>query len=259
MTKTDMSGQYGEAPAVVGDLNLDDAWTEFMHYLYLPVRIPRYDGGRGDFVFPANVAFLEDITRRVVTDAVNVQRGLQDPYVYITARRGFAAPGSPLNRPGWHCDDFGGDDLNYIWTDRFPTRFLLADMPLLISDDDAKSMADMEYQANCAKTNMAGGSMVGFETNVFHNQRIVDGPVNAVVRLTPHVIHDTPIIPAPGGMRSFFKISVSNNRFDLLGNSHNHELDYDWPMTGRDPVRNQPSSKTNRDHFETSYEKDDDA
>lgn len=51
----------------------------------------------------------------------------------------------------------------------------------------------------------------------------------------------TPEIPPPGGMRSFFKISVSTHRYDLLGNSHNYLLDYSWPMLDRQTLRNQPS------------------
>lgn len=78
--------------------------------------------------------------------------------------------------------------------------------------------------------------------------RIITYPDSTVLRLDPYVIHDTPLIPAPGGMRSFFKISVSTNRYDLVGNSHNYLFDYAWPMTDRAALRNQPHG--NRDYSE---------
>lgn len=218
-----------------------------MHYLYLPVRIPSSDSGyepasgMGTAVaIPERLAFLEPAIRRSINQARFMFRHLEDPYVYVTARRGFATPGNPLNRPGMHCDDFGGTDLNFIWSDAYPTRFLLADEPLNIRPDDAESMVDMQRHADMAVRNANPGTMAGYETNVFHNQRIVDGPLNTLLRLDPYVIHDTPVIEKPG-MRSFFKISVSTHRYDLVGNSHNYDLDYDWPMYSREALRNQPS------------------
>lgn len=244
---------YGEAPVDLGPLNLP-GWHEFMHYLYLPVRMPLSDtqspggldvgkvrrgasmgflatGGHERMYFPRflpeRLRFLERAIWAAFEDAWSL--GFGDPYIYVTARRGFATPGNPLNRPGWHCDDFGGTDLNYIWADRWPTRILRSDDPLNISDDDAESMSDMDLIATVA----ANGGYDG-------DPRIVDAPVGHLLRLSPYVIHDTPVIPAPGGMRSFFKISVSTHRYNLIGNSHNHLLDYDWPMHDRAAVRNQP-------------------
>lgn len=224
-----MSDYYGMAPTPIAEFDLPD-WQEFMHYLYLPVRIPRSDrGGRGraDFGIPDRLSFLWGSIGSVLGDA---RAHLQDPYIYVTARRGFATPGNPLNRPGWHCDDFGGTDLNYIWCDEFPTRVLRADPGSIdMPADDMESMKVMDDLAE----------MVTWP----NTDDIWIEPVRTrtMYRLTPHVIHDTPIIPAPGGMRSFFKISVSNHRYDLIGNSHNYLLDYDWPMVSRDVLRNQPN------------------
>lgn len=230
---------YGEAPTVLGEHTL--AWDEFMHYLYLPVRIPARDDARvplgidcdahqpatgPQYALPERLGFLGPIMHNVIHDARRESSHLTDPYVYVTARRGYATPGNPLNRPGWHCDDFGGTDLNYVWSDAYPTRFLQSTTPLNIPEDDAASMIRMDNYAAVAD----GGSLW-----------IEEYPDRSLLRLTPWVIHDTPIIPAPGGMRSFFKISVSTHRYDLLGNSHNYLLDYDWPMHDRASVRNQPA------------------
>ena len=228
-----MTGRYGEGPVSLCPYRLDNDWHEFMHYLYLPVVIPEE---RGEVRLPKRLAFLFPAVIEAMADASREAehlRSLDTLHVYVTARRGFAGPGNPLNRPGWHCDDFGGSDLNYIWSDVFPTRFLLSDEALLISADDKQSMQDM---ADLASVAGRGG----------YHWRVEDGPVNELLRLTPWVIHNTPEIPAPGGMRSFFKISVSTHRYDLLGNSHNHLLDYDWPMVDRSVLRNQPGG--NRDY-----------
>jgi len=238
------SNYYGEAPVDLGPLALPE-WQEFMHYLYLPVRLPADEGGGvPDVVLPARLEFLRDAVEWAFWDARQTAPHLgADPYVYVTARRGFATPGNPLNRPGWHCDDFGGSDLNYIWTDRFPTRFLTSDKPLAIPADDAASMHEFEVLAGIAQRN----------SDDYRQRRIYNGnaerpslwiedgwPTGHLLRLSPYVIHDTPLIPEPGGMRSFFKISVSTHRYNLLGNSHNHLLDYDWKMYDRAEVRNRP-------------------
>lgn len=256
-----MTGVYGEAPTDLGPLDLSEHWHEFLHYLYMPVRIPERDPGVAvdsaardsdlAITLPTRLRFLWKPVATALADAARTAPHLADPYVYVTARRGYAAPGNPLNRPGFHCDDFGGSDLNYIWTDAFPTRFLLADEPLTPSSDDAESMADFEDFARAAEQRAATSAANPFPWPVIEdrlNLRIVDGPVNELLRLTPHVIHSTPEVPEPGGMRSFFKVSVSTHRYDLLGNSHNHLLDYDWPLYDRQALRNQPGAYADRDY-----------
>lgn len=247
-----LPGFYGEAPVDLGGILMDDRWHEFMHYLYLPVRVPKRDlralpeGVRkadGPWArLPERMWFLDTPLRIALLDAAAFEH-LADPYVYITARRGFATPGNPLNRPGWHCDDFGGTDLNYIWSDIYPTRLLRSDYPIALPDDDVTSMDAMAaYERRWDAAGMEG------ETNRKGRAWIEDAPTNRLLRLSPYVIHDTPVIPAPGGMRSFFKISVSSHRYNLLGNSHNYLLDYDWPMHDRQAIRNQPGG--NGDYYE---------
>lgn len=264
-----MSGYYGEAPADLGALDLPN-WQEFMHYLYLPVRIPaRDDIRRGvvcdvhtpatgpQYAVPERLGFLGPHLWTVMRDAEQVAPHLDDPYVYVTARRGFATPGNPLNRPGWHCDDFGGTDLNYIWTDAFPTRVLRSHVDLGLPTDDAASLTAMEMLAEEARDliveQRARDEVFGLRPALEpspdeESAWITDVPLRTLLRLTPYVIHDTPVIPEPGGMRSFVKISVSTHRYNLLGNSHNHLLDYDWPMYDRAAVRNQPGG--NSDYVE---------
>lgn len=234
--------RYGEAPVHLAGCHLTGVWgwDEFMHYLYLPVRIPGRDHGgqAATMAIPNRLAFMEHIVTYAMRDAMSVDPDrFADPYVYLTMRRGFATPGNPLNRPGWHCDDFGGHDLNYIWTDQFPTRVLLAPGGLSIPEDDNESMVAMASFADDATEDSTG------------HLSIEEMAAGALWRLSPYVIHDTPVIPEPGGMRSFFKISVSDHRYNLAGNSRNYDLDYDWEMHDRVAIRNRPGGQ--RDFWET--------
>jgi hypothetical protein len=213
---------YGQLPVAVESYGLS-AWEPFMHYLYLPVRLTWLDGFRnGSIVLPPDLDFAYDLIADAWADAC--EYGHQDSYIYVTARRGFATPDNPLNRPGWHCDGFGTDDLNYVWCDRWSTRYAVGDF-LDISSDHLVSMD--QFAEQCVESNP--------------NIRIIDRPVNHLYRLNPFVVHTTPEIPAPGGMRSFLKVSFSKHRYNLLGNSHNYGLDYDWPMYPRDIARNDPA------------------
>lgn len=55
--------------------------------------------------------------------------------------------------------------------------------------------------------------------------------------LTPTVVHDVPKIKSPG-FRTFIKVSISDKKFNLEGNSHNYSLDYNWKMYSRSETRN---------------------
>lgn len=210
-TQTATERTYGAAPAELGVLDL--AWDEYMTFLYLPVVLPGVSleprlPERTHFVYP-------------LLDAVWEHRPwAEDEYVYLTAKRGFAVPGNPLNRPGWHSDGFGTADRNYVWTDRFPTLFAV--QPFVgISDDHIRSIEQFEEQLDPAS--------------------IRTYPDKTLLGLDPSVIHAAPEIPAPGGERGFVKISVSKAQYNLRGNSHNYLFDYDWKMWDREEVRNDPA------------------
>lgn len=243
---------YGEAPVALSTHDLSDTWTEFMRVLYLPVRIPVSDPGLlsvpstfdDGVTLPPNLEFMRPAVIEAIADARATATHLADPYVYVSATRGFVSPGNPLNRPGYHTDDFGGTDLNYIWSDVYPTLLLLADDAIDISPLDDVSMSDMEYWAADAQRLADGAEPLPPETADL-NIRIVEAQNNVLLRLNPYVVHSAPAVPAPGGMRSFFKISVSTSRYDLRGNSHNHGLDYAWEMFDRQAVRNQPAVSQN--------------
>lgn len=235
-----MNKNYGKPPTVVGTFDLSDDWHEFMHYLYLPVRM------KEDYVikYPENLGFLFDPLLDALDDW-NCASGSLDTtsYIYATARRGVATRDNPLNRPGWHCDDFGGTDYNYVWSDKYPTRFLThsywANGVLDIPNDHIESITAFEWLA-------ANAGKRGYEA-----LSVITYPPNTLLRLDPYVIHATPDITDGGGMRSFFKFSFSNKKYNLLGNSHNYLFDYNWKMHDRQVVRNDPSY-AGTDYFEES-------
>ncbi|AXC36304.1 hypothetical protein SEA_FORK_78 [Microbacterium phage Fork] len=207
--------KYGNAPELHGIWDLE--FEQYMHYMYLPIAIP--DDPQFDFTLPPELEFARELIEHAWNTEINEHDNLWT-HVYVTARRGFATPGNPLNRPGWHSDGFGTPDINYVWTDRYPTLFAIGDFGE-ISDDHLESTRQFEERA------------AGLYQSTHADKTLM--------RLDPSVIHTAPPIPAPGGERSFFKVSFSNTRYNLKGNAHNYMLNYDWPMYDRATVRNDPS------------------
>lgn len=207
---------YGSAPEIIDEYELQ--FDEYMHYMYLPIRIPDDPGRLTINTLPARLLFAYEM---VMGARFNERRlGNDWQYIYVTARRGFATPGNPLNRPGWHSDGFGTEDINYVWTDRFPTLFAEQEFDE-VEADHVSSIKQFKEQIRPENVKTYGD--------------------NLLMRLDSSVIHAAPNIPAPGGERSFFKISFSNSRYNLRGNSHNHRLEYDWEMFDRSSVRNDPA------------------
>lgn len=222
--------EYGASPLALGRILLE--WGEYMHYLYLPVKMP----GTREMRLPRRLGFISPVIDAVLPceEAALHDRGetLDDYYIYVTVRRGYAAPGNPLNRPGWHADGFGTDDTNYILSDRWPTRFATG-LFGCIAEDHVNSAE--QFDAIAAAHDSRLGEPLTDEVLVF------DGDPDVLYRLTPSVVHSVPIIPAPGGDRGFLKVSFSRDRYNLRGNSHNYLFDYDWYMYDRSAVRNDPA------------------
>jgi hypothetical protein len=235
---------YGNAPEPIGVFDLP--FTEYMHFMYLPIFI-------GDvspyFHIPKRLEFASGLIEAAVRSEATRRKEENLPgwtHIYVTARRGFATPGNPLNRPGWHSDGFGTDDINYVWTDRFPTHYAEGDFGI-VSDDHIESVRNFDdriTESNIARNRIRETGIV--DRSSMPKIVIRTYADNVLQRLDSSVIHAAPEIPAPGGERSFFKVSFSNDRYDLVGNSHNYDLDYDWPMYRRGEQRNDPSKVDGR-------------
>jgi len=207
--------RYGQPPKVIGEIH--PAVTELFLYQYMPIKLAGFDQPRLEpRLFP-----FKEMIGRVCCDFIGV-RGL-DAYMqsnlYMTAKRMFVKPDKAFNRQGYHSDGFGTDDLNYIWSDRFPTIFNIAEFTL--SPDDQRSLADMESQARI--------------------ENEITFPDCSIVRLDQFNIHKVAPVTETA-IRTFVKLSFSGDRYDLEGNTHNHLLDYDWPMRARESARNVPQS-----------------
>lgn len=197
--------EYGKAPTVIAE-NLVLEPTEMCYVQYLPIWIP----GVG-FSVPDNLHWIRPLLRRIEIDPTR--------YTYVTVKHIYVSGSDCGNRPGWHSDGFGTDDINYIWCDRCPTEFAI--QPFSLSEDCENSMKEMENQF------IAGTEVVY--------------PVNTLLRLDPSVIHRTPTNCEPG-YRTFVKVSVSRDQYNLKGNAHNYGLKYYWTMVDRKVERNHPNA-----------------
>lgn len=202
---------YGEAPIVVDSICIPDC--ELMFTLYMPVRlagqaavtIPRYMDGYAPLV-----------------DAALGHEGANadGKFVYLTVKRLWVEPGCLGGRLGWHADGFGTDDVSYIWADADPTEFCI--QPFDLSDDHDVSMRQMEEQARAE-------NIVQYE------------PID-LLRIDARHVHRCPTAPK-AGYRTFARISISRDRYDMIGNAHNHDLDYNWIMHPRGSTRNDVSAR----------------
>lgn len=205
---------YGTDPDDLGFI--DATCPEMMYYQYLPVYIP---GDKIGFSLPANLKWATEIFFKALTEIPATQR--PNLYAYLTVKSMYCTP-ETSNRPGWHSDGFGTDDINFIWYDSMPTEFCIQDFDL--SPDHNKSMAEMAEQA------------------MFHNIEVY--PNKHLLMLDQYVIHRC-APKAPPGYRTFIKISFSKERYNLKGNSHNYGLDYKWDMVERQQERNHPIANVN--------------
>lgn len=205
---------YGAPPVDLGIIDISP--KEMMFWLYCPIKLP------GDFsvVIPSNLQQFGQLVRSVANDCT-VNRWI-DSYVYITAKTLFVTADNPGNRPGWHSDGFMTDDLNYIWSDCNGTLFWEPEHRVSFVQDHMDSLAEMEAAA---------------EVGPHHVY-----PDKHLLRLDQSVIHRVADVRTPR-VRTFVKISVSRDRYDLVGNSVNHDLAPSWMYRERIEERNAPSSE----------------
>ncbi len=205
---------YGNLPVDVGFV--DAPTDEMLFWMYCPISLP----GSDMTILPRNLRQFKPIT--AAAEAFEGAR-YKNSYVYITAKTLWVSGEYIGNRPGWHSDGFGTDDINFIWYDRAPTEFI----------EDSFTLPD-----NCADS-------IVIMTERAEGKELVTYPDKHLLRLDPTVVHRCPVDFAPG-LRTFVKISISDDRYDLLGNSINHELAVHWNLVPRSCERNHPSSVTNK-------------
>jgi hypothetical protein len=207
---------YGNLPRDIGLIDL--SFDEMMFWMYCPIKRPN----KVNWKLPDNLRQFDEIVDACYLNHEDVTDWSMS-YVYLTAKTLYVSGDNIGNRPGWHSDGFGGSDINYIWCDRAPTDFLHVDPGVELStdcDESMRQMAAIHRQPN-------------------DDAKVVNFPDKHLLRLDPSVIHRSPVGFEPG-MRTFVKVSVSRNVYNLVGNSVNHALPLDVPMVPRAADRNHP-------------------
>ncbi|GAB0156205.1 hypothetical protein CHRYSEOSP005_14690 [Chryseobacterium sp. Alg-005] len=209
---------YGDLPKLIAtDWDFVCA-KEMMFYQYLPIKFPESQV----LQIEKRLNVFLSLIAKIVTDFKDTygKEEFYNSYIYLTAKRQYVSKEKPMNRPGYHSDGFMTDDINYIWSDRNPTIFNSTRFNLTL--DDQLSLKEMQEQA------------------LPENE--VTYPNYSILRLDQFNIHKVNE-NVEEGMRTFIKISFSKDKYDLEGNSHNYELDYNWEMKPRKKSRNIPQSK----------------
>jgi hypothetical protein len=204
---------YGYPPFVLGVREV--ACNEMMAFQYLPIKM----AGSTEILREDRLRPFDGLIGEACCDFV-ASYGLGrfvGSYVYLTAKHLFQGPAATFNRPGWHCDGFLTDDVQYIWSNTSPTVFNTSCFNL--SRDDALSMVEMEEQADPENDLVFGNC--------------------SLIRIDQFVVHRVQP-PSAIELRTFFKLSISKDRYDLEGNSRNYLIDYEWPMRPRQMARNVP-------------------
>lgn len=209
---------YGTAPVNLGLIDMHI--TEMLFWMYCPIKLR----DTHHMVIPDNLRQFEPIVYAAMEE-VGEERWRRD-FVYLTAKNVYTTPDNTAQRPGWHCDGFMTDDLNYIWADKEPTLFWVPPALISLPQDHAESIAKMETITDAAP-----------EFNRTY-------PLRHLLRLDQTVIHRVNDFSG-SGMRAFVKLSVSRHPFNLVGNSINHKLAPDWHYEHRSAERNPEVARMN--------------
>lgn len=202
---------YGELPEVMANINIDVSNEEMCFVQDLPVRLPMQ---KISHVLPDNLEWCSSLIEKASIHE-SIYKGNTWKYVYLTVKRLYGVG----NREGWHCDGFGSEDINYIWYDSHPTQFYDGNHLKLVHDhkNSILQMSELLYKTN----------------------KIKEYPCESLLRMSQSSIHKVNE-KLFTGLRTFVKISFSNERYNLKGNAHNYKLDYNWDMVKRSTSRNHP-------------------
>ena len=212
--------KYGALPIII-KTNVEVDSDEMMFYQDMPVKLagisPQWVKVE-ERLKPFISLILDCMDDFVTTVLGGDEVAFNDYNVYLSAKRLFISPTSNYNRPGWHSDGFMSEDVNYVWSDSAPTIFNNSEFTL--TQDHYISIDEMNQQADP-------------ENNITF-------PVNTLLRMDQYVIHKVNDEVQEQGIRTFVKVTISKNKYDLKGNTHNYEIPYFWAMRERNAYRNVP-------------------
>lgn len=210
--------KYGDLPEDLGRYKVN--CDEMMFYQYLPIKLSESLLIRCEKRLLCFRQLL-DAVRDDFIENYGIDR-YYNSYMYVTAKHMYQPPGNSFNRHGYHTDGFMTEDINYIWCDADPTTFNTSEFKLTM--DDTISMREMEEQA------------------LVENE--VKYPINSLLRLNQYNVHKVTESDALS-LRTFLKVSFSEDKYDLKGNSKNYHLNYNWEMKDRKVERNIPQTNIN--------------
>lgn len=205
--------KYGDLPKYLGTHEV--YCDEMLFYQYLPIKLKKQTKP----IVEERLKCFEELIGNICCDFVG-EFGLDkfvNSYVYLTAKKMYQVNNCSYNRKGYHSDGFLTDDINYVWCDENPSIFNSSDFKLTL--DDTISMKEMEKQAD--------------------DKFIKIYPNNSLLRLNQYNIHKVNTSKKLV-LRTFVKVSFSEDKYDLKGNSKNYLLDYNWKMRDRNVQRNIP-------------------
>lgn len=213
---------YGNLPTDLGLVDISP--KEMLFHMYMPISLP----GSSEFFLPDHLSAFRPLIIKAREDEPTRFR---DEYVYLTAKTLWVSGEYIGNRPGWHSDGFGTNDLNYIWADRAPTEFLWNCAEDIDKFDFEGHDCDQFYGWCQVAEDLVGKTWDIEEYDDKH-----------LLKLDPSVIHRSPV-DFEDGMRSFAKVSISPDQYNLEGNASNYLLDLDWKMKPRNVDRNHPNKR----------------
>lgn len=205
---------YGQLPLLLKTYPI--TVTESMYYLYMPIKMADSDEIRMPKRLWQFNRLLNSI-RILGTGADRHTDILKGKYLYISAKHMLVNPGFWGGRGGYHCEGFMSDDTNWLWYDENPPTFNSTKFD--ITPDPIFSLAEFEQQAD------------------YRNE--VKYPEFSLLELNPYTVHK--ITPVTRYFQStVVKFTLSKNKYNLIGNTHNYDINYDWEMYPRNPTRNYP-------------------
>ena len=197
---------FSPLPHSLGHISID--CPEFIYHVYMPIKM-----ADTEVRIPQHLRCFWPIVERAMFHC-GAPAGM---YFYLTVKKMYVAAGQSANRPGWHIDGYGTNDKNFIWSDCMPTEFVTGHFDL--SDDHEVSLFQMRQQAQ--------------------GREVITPPSGELLMLESDSVHRVAVCHQDC-VRTFAKLSMSTEQYNLKGNAHNYLFDYNWPMVDRLPERNHP-------------------
>jgi hypothetical protein len=190
---------------------------EFCSFTYMCIK----QAGQSDYYIPDNLSELVmGLLGGIWALSPSTQEEAIKKNVYITVKKGWVQEGSYGNRAGWHIDGFLSDQENFIWQDseELPTHVSEGDFRL--TPDHGESLEEMCIQAS----------------RVHHFDRVLEA--NHLYSMNQSVVHRPSVNRGDAVLRTFIKLTFSEEEFNCVGNAWNYKLPHIKPTAQRAVTRN---------------------